>query len=200
MMDAEPSANSVDTGDYFERLDQAFANMTAETDFDRPAGGSATALDWFESQSAPSQAAGTPFNAPARPYEPPPTGTFGGRSENWDQPTIAPSPPPVVYSYAPAPVPPPPPLPSLPPLADAFAALLAAEEVSPAPRSAPVWPSTAQPVSAPSITDDVIEDITRRVMDRLTDRVLSDSIEEKVSQIAERLIREEIERIKRSIT
>jgi hypothetical protein len=90
-------------------------------------------------------------------------------------------------------------LPTLPPLADAFAALLAAEQLSPAPLNAPQWPSTPQQ-SGGAITDDVIAEITRRVMDQLTDRILSEAIEEKVSQIAERLIREEIDRIKKSVS
>jgi hypothetical protein len=86
---------------------------------------------------------------------------------------------------------------ALPPLADAFAALLAAEQNDPLPAAAPVWPATA--ASARAITDDLIEDITRRVLDRLTDRVVRETVADVASALAERLVREEIERIKESI-
>jgi CheY-like chemotaxis protein len=86
---------------------------------------------------------------------------------------------------------------ALPPLADAFAALLAAEQHDPLPAAAPVWPAAA--ASAPAITDDLVEDITRRVLDRLTDRVVRETVADVASAIAERMVREEIERIKESI-
>jgi CheY-like chemotaxis protein len=86
---------------------------------------------------------------------------------------------------------------SLPPLADAFAALLAAEQNDPMPVAAPVWPATV--ASAPAITDDLIEDVTRRVLDRLTDRVVRETVADVASALAERLVREEIEKIKESI-
>jgi CheY-like chemotaxis protein len=86
------------------------------------------------------------------------------------------------------------------PLADAFAALLAAEEqesVSGAPPALPVWraPSTDGPLA----TDDLVERVTERVLERLSDRAVRDSAADIVSRIAERLVREEIERIKSSI-
>ena len=48
-------------------------------------------------------------------------------------------------------------------------------------------------------TDDLIEQVTRRVLDRLSDRVVREAAADLVSKIAERLVREEIERIKASI-
>jgi CheY-like chemotaxis protein len=85
----------------------------------------------------------------------------------------------------------------LPPLADAFAALLAAEQhESPSP-SAPLWPASRQP--APVVTDEAIEQIVRRVLARLSDHVVRETVADIVSTIAERLVREEIERIKDSI-
>jgi CheY-like chemotaxis protein len=86
---------------------------------------------------------------------------------------------------------------ALPPLADAFAALLAAERNDPLPAAAPAWPATA--ASAPAITDDLIEDVTRRVLDRLTDRVVRETVADVASALAERMVREEIEKIKESI-
>jgi len=82
---------------------------------------------------------------------------------------------------------------SLPPLADAFAALLDAEQGEPAPAARPAWPSAVR--SGPAVTDDLVEQISRRVLEQLTDRV----VRETVAGIAERLIREEIERLKSSI-
>jgi hypothetical protein len=189
-------------GDYFERLDQAFANLSGGPDSERLSAPSATALDWFASQPPPVASAQPPFApTPSGPHDSaqavaaaPPSGPH----DRWDV-TGSPTGPPSVNPHSYAPAPPPPPLPALPPLADAFAALLAAEQASPTPRSSPLWPSLPHPPS-PAITDEVIERITRRVMDQLTDRVLSEAVEEKVSLIAERLIREEIERIKKSIT
>ena len=72
-------------------------------------------------------------------------------------------------------------------LANAFAALLAAEqgEVVPQPDFAFA--------PAPQLTDDVIEDIVRRVIARMTD----DAVRRTVLETAERLVREEIDRIKR---
>jgi len=72
---------------------------------------------------------------------------------------------------------------SAPPLAEAFAALLSAEQ------GRRVSPSS---VGSSTISDDAMEDIVRRVLARMTDQVVRDS----VIDVAERLVREEIERIK----
>ena len=86
----------------------------------------------------------------------------------------------------------------LPSLADAFAALLAAEQGEPTPPVAPSWPVVAAAPAA--VSDDLVEAVTRRVLDRLTDhRVVRETVADVVSSIAERLVREEIERIKSSI-
>jgi CheY-like chemotaxis protein len=77
--------------------------------------------------------------------------------------------------------------PAKPHLASAFAALLAAEqgEVVPQPPGAPAPPS--------HLAEDVIEDIVQRVVARMT----GDAVQRTVLDTAERLVREEIERIKR---
>jgi CheY-like chemotaxis protein len=85
----------------------------------------------------------------------------------------------------------------LPALADAFAALLAAEQSDPLPATAPAWP--ASPPAAPIAPDDLIEDVTRRVLDRLSGQVVREEVADIVSKVAERLVREEIERIKASL-
>jgi hypothetical protein len=91
---------------------------------------------------------------------------------------------------------------ALPPLADAFAAILAAEQHEPMPG----WPAPALPTpqaasanGGASLGEDAIEEITRRVLDRLSDRIGRETVAALVSDIAERLVREEIEHIKSTI-
>jgi CheY-like chemotaxis protein len=86
----------------------------------------------------------------------------------------------------------------LPSLADAFAALLAAEQSEPLPQTAPAWPASSPP-SASVVTDDLIEDVTRRVLDRLSDQVVRETVADIVTKVAEHLVLEEIERIKASL-
>jgi hypothetical protein len=77
-----------------------------------------------------------------------------------------------------------------PALADAFVALLAAEQkVGPVPVSLAPLPAAA---STPSVDESLLEDIVRRVVARMTE----DSVRSTVLDVAERLVREEIERIK----
>ena len=90
--------------------------------------------------------------------------------------------------------PPLPAAPALPPLAGAFAALLAAERGEALPTSTQ-WP----PQVSADVSDEVVETITRRVLERLSDTVVRQAVSEVASQIAERLIRDEIERIKAAI-
>jgi hypothetical protein len=87
-----------------------------------------------------------------------------------------------------------PPSAALPPLADAFAALLAAEQSAPSPAAPPVWPAHAAP--APG---ELADEVTRRVLQQLSDKVIRETVADIVSQVAERLVREEIESIKKSI-
>jgi CheY-like chemotaxis protein len=80
----------------------------------------------------------------------------------------------------------------LPLLEDAFAALLAAEQAE-APASAPAWPATL-----PS-ADELAERVARMVLERLSDRAVKEAVAEIVSQTAERLVRDEIDRIKAAL-
>ena len=50
--------------------------------------------------------------------------------------------------------------------------------------------------AAPVISDEVIEEIVTRVLQRMSDRVVRETVTDIVSQTAERLVQEEIERIK----
>ena len=72
---------------------------------------------------------------------------------------------------------------SAPTLAEAFAALLAAEQGKVAP---------PPPVNEQALREDVIEEVTRRVIGQMTDA----AVREVALEVAERVVREEIERIK----
>jgi CheY-like chemotaxis protein len=78
----------------------------------------------------------------------------------------------------------------LPSLADAFAALLAAdrEETVPGRRA-----------SAGPAADDLVEHVSRRVLAHLSENIVRETVAGVVAEIAERLVREEIERIKAAI-
>jgi len=99
----------------------------------------------------------------------------------------------------------------LPSIPDAFAAILSAEQNALGVR--PEWPSpaaqpqsTAAAVPVPAappaelvITDDLIDRVTRRVLEQMSDRVVRETVADIASQTAERLVKEEIERIKGAI-
>jgi CheY-like chemotaxis protein len=78
---------------------------------------------------------------------------------------------------------------------DAFNALLAMEqgESVPLPR---VHSSVAAPMQ---VTDDLVDAVTRRVIERLAPGAADDLVKQIVSEVAERLIREEIARIKTAV-
>lgn len=78
-------------------------------------------------------------------------------------------------------------------LASAFSAILA-EERGEGP--AVVGPSGAATPSSAAVSDAIIEQIARRVATLLTDKVLREEVSARVLEVAERLISEEIERIK----
>ena len=80
-----------------------------------------------------------------------------------------------------------------PSLADAFTALLAAEQRLPGQSGATQPRGQAE---APAVPDELVEELTRRVLDGATDQAVRDVVADTVSQVAERLVRDEIERIK----
>jgi CheY-like chemotaxis protein len=167
-----PAASSASLEDYFDRLDAAFANLE----------GGASAGPVPNPPSAPPSQAPQAASAGFSPAD-----DLGG----WDpdltgdpsRPRAVEAPPPKLAPNdgAAPPAAPPAPVPaSMPSLAEAFAALLSAEQ------SRPVAPSMVR--GAAQVNEDVIDEVVRRVVARLGDSVLD---------AAERLVREEIERIKR---
>ena len=95
---------------------------------------------------------------------------------------------------APAPVPAVPAVetPAPPSLADAFAALLAAEQGDlDRARAAYPWPRQA----APPAEDDLVERVAERVVERLSSDITGELVSEVVARVAERLVRDQIGRI-----
>jgi CheY-like chemotaxis protein len=82
-----------------------------------------------------------------------------------------------------------------PSLAEAFTALLAAEHSG---NGTAVLPPALAPAK-PIPVDDIVEQVTRRVIEQMTDSVVRETVSNIVSVTAERLVREEIERIKSHI-
>lgn len=78
---------------------------------------------------------------------------------------------------------------------DAFHALLAMEQGEPLPATA-----TQHAPASPAITDELVDEVTRRVIERLAPQTARDLVKQVVADVAERLIREEIARIKAAAT
>jgi CheY-like chemotaxis protein len=93
--------------------------------------------------------------------------------------------PPPAAPIAPVAPPPPAPLPPRPSLASAFSALLAAERAQPPARTL---------ASSNMLSEGAIEDVVKKVLARMTDQ----AVQKVVLDAAERIIREEIERLKAS--
>jgi len=164
-----------DVDHYFDRLDRAFANLS--NSHDAPGAPAPTRaivadqIDWFSTTA--------PADTPSAPAE-------AGEPASVAEPA--------------APAAAPQPVHAMPPLADAFAALLAAEQsvvVTPSTPWAGLTPDVPAAAAPPAtISEEVIEDIVRRVLDRLSDRVVRETVTDIVSGAAERLVKEEIARIK----
>jgi CheY-like chemotaxis protein len=90
-------------------------------------------------------------------------------------------------------------------LADAFSALLA-DELGEAPLPA-AWASVASGpgdaqislATSPALTEDALDEIARRVAERLSHAVVQEVVAARVVEVAERLVREEIERLKAGV-
>jgi len=192
-VDAPPQDGAESIDDYFDQLDAAFSNLSARPS--PPTAPASPEIDWF----------GLKHGSSASMAEPQPA---------MDHAEPAPEP---VWARTVPPVPA-----SPPPQADDFAALLEVEQAGPPPAtpepipapmaaipaaeipevevSATAVPAAAVSVPAPAaapvaVTDDLVAQISARVLLQLTDRV----VRETVAEIAERLIRDEIERLKSSI-
>jgi hypothetical protein len=92
---------------------------------------------------------------------------------------------------------------SFPSVADAFAAILAAEQGDSGSGTHPGWPVIQAPEPAAPVplelSDDQLNRIVGQVLDRMSDRIVRDTVTGIATDTAERLVREEIERIKNAI-
>lgn len=82
-------------------------------------------------------------------------------------------------------------------LAQAFSALLDAERGQPG--GGPIPSLFAPPSISPALREELVEQVTRLVLERLSDRVVRETVTDLVSRVTERLVREEIERLKTTI-
>jgi CheY-like chemotaxis protein len=79
-----------------------------------------------------------------------------------------------------------------PPLADAFEVLLAAEC-----GEAPPQPDFfASPIERLASSDEFVDQVTRRVLERLSERITRDVVTDVVLSVADRLVRQELDRMK----
>jgi CheY-like chemotaxis protein len=191
----QPGASGDSLEEYFDRLDAAFATIGGESGPQPTGAAHAGASPHPESAARIPEPTRAPVDEiaswdpdlagdPGRPAVfPPPSPPAQPQVSRPPEPARA-SPP---AQYAPPPADPHAPVtapatPAPPPsLAEAFAALLAAEQ------GRPIAPSAAA-----AVTDDVMDEIVRRVLDRMTDQ----TVRRTVLEVAERLVRDEIDRIK----
>ena len=175
--------------DYFDRLDAAFAELGGEADRDRRSrsdmrddygGRDVPTLESLLAVSSGTSPAELPLPEPRVPVE-------LAEYEPVMQHTTA-RPPSAVKE-------------SLQPregrnlVADMFAALFAAEQGEAVTPAAPYQAS--HPVSGPvTVTEGLVDEVTRRVVERLAPDAANELVAQIVSEVAERLIREEISRIK----
>jgi len=187
--------------EYFDRLDAAFTNLTARSaapppDLPLSHAAPAPAFDESPAPEAPPDetlAVAPPSVGPPpddkTPAAPPETPVAAGhRATADDLPDAASAARPDAEHPRSS---------GLPPIAEAFAALLAAERGEPTPATRPAWPVRQPAVSETS--DELVERVVQRVLERLSDRVVRETVSDLVSAIAERLVREEIEKIKSAI-
>lgn len=79
-------------------------------------------------------------------------------------------------------------------VAEAFSALLAIEDGAPGARQVRLVTGDGEP----RITEAFLEEVTRRVIERLPSAMVREVVVQVVSEVAERLVREEIARIRNS--
>jgi hypothetical protein len=195
-------------GDIFDRLDEAFANLPAAQRVmvaPEPVEDAAGTAPPFTVHPVPPTAAaeepddlrdiellplsdrqlpsllGPPSEANRVSAPPPSMPAAGVQTASPSAGAPAPSPSPAVDT------------PAMPALADAFATLLAAEEPGAAPANTAAW------VRPPIVIDELVERVAERVLERLSERAVRETTTQVVSPIVERLVREELDRIKAAI-
>jgi hypothetical protein len=183
----EPTASEVSDSldDYFDRLDAAFASLSSNRG--EGAGGPSPARldDLGAHEDVPTideLLTGVRIDAPGS--VPPPTGRLAAPPlEPPDStPTLTAGARPLDGSADESP--------TRNLIADAFATLLAAEQ------GGSGSPGGSANAGAPAITDDLVDELTRRVLERLAPDAVRDVVARVVSDVSERLVLEEIARIR----
>jgi CheY-like chemotaxis protein len=174
--------------DYFDRLDAAFAELGGDANKHST---TASGLDDLDGRDVPTLESLLAVSASAGLDESPAVAAPMPVELSEYEPVLQPAPVSRISSAVRE---------SLEPIerrnlvADMFAALFAAEQgesVAPAP------PFTPPPAESPAVvSDDLVDEVTRRVLARLAPDAANDLVAQIVSEVAERLIREEINRIK----
>jgi CheY-like chemotaxis protein len=170
---AKPAA-PLPANEYFNRLDAALGTKEPEKPLAFPTAADLASelANWQPEATIAPPRADAPIAPPTS--APAPTSASAGADAAVGKPSTSAEAP-----SASAPAPPT----SVPTLTEAFAALLAAERGTVAPPAA---------LTEPATREDVVEQVTRRVIERMTDTAVRDTVVE----VAERLVREEILRIK----
>lgn len=185
----EPSLSSEDYFD-FDRLDAAFARLGSDTDAHEPARMTRERDDYgagFDVPTVDSLLASAPLHdVPSAAVTRGPLSPLGEMPIHAE--THAPaSPPPAVDTGTPG---------GRNVIADVFSALFAVEQGEADAAPIRLTPSQTAP---PVVTDELIEEVTRRVVQRLAPGAANDLVARIVSEVAERLVREEIARIKSAV-
>jgi DNA-binding response OmpR family regulator len=197
----KPGTKEAEVEEYFEELDKAFANLSAS----QPPGvllephvesTLAAAGDLSIAHDEPSSHSLEPELSAEMPVSAA-SGSAGSITPDLARVTpiaepakVAPAPAAVAAATAtPAATAP------RPSLAEAFAALLAAERSGNGHSTLSAFAPTPRPIPV----DDIVEQVTRRVIEQMTDSVVRETVTNIVSATAERMVREEIERIKSNI-
>jgi CheY-like chemotaxis protein len=212
---AGESGQLVSLDDYFDQLDTAFSNLRPETtathdeldvDLDwpsqAPAAPNASAGSGFARASAAAPTADKPWPAP--PLVPPPasgprssTGAPAfASSDSADKPAGEPAVPETPIATAGDPVAPAAPVAPAEPVAPVVPAPDARPTANPFATLSAAKAEAASRPAALAISDDVMEEIVARVLQRLSDKVVRETVTDIVSQTAERLVQEEIDKIK----
>jgi CheY-like chemotaxis protein len=177
--------------DYFDRLDAAFAELGNDADRDRHP--RAAARDDYDGRDVPTLESLLAVSSGTAPEdlplpEPPVPVELAEYEPVMQHATAARTPGAVRES--------PQPTEGRNLVADMFAALFAAEQGEAIPPAAPYQAPPRQAGAPAMITDNLVDEVTRRVVERLAPDAANELVAQIVSEVAERLIREEISRIK----
>jgi len=182
---AAVAASDPSLDDYFNRLDAAFATL-GSTAPPPPDSRAADSTLTFGSRGVPTiddVLAGASLRTPPAS----PASSFGRVSPPSLEPpetasTLAPAPrPPAVAQSG-----------DRSGIADVFSLLFAVEQGEADPATIRISP----PATSAPVTDELVDQITRRVLERLAPGAARDVVADVVSEVAERLVREEIMRIR----